>query len=57
MIHCPSEAALRLIGTEAVGEATFASLEGHVEQCAECQKILEAATRTLPLAHVWGGSP
>jgi eukaryotic-like serine/threonine-protein kinase len=45
MTSCPSEATLRLIGTEAVGEATFAGLEGHVEQCPECQNALEAAMK------------
>jgi eukaryotic-like serine/threonine-protein kinase len=50
MTNCPSEATLRLIGTEAVGEATFAGLEAHVEQCPDCQKILEAATNAVPQA-------
>jgi len=48
MTSCPPETTLRLIGTEAVGEATFAGLEGHVEQCPDCQKILEAATKAVP---------
>ncbi len=30
MTNCPSEAMLLSIGTEAVGESTFACLEGHV---------------------------
>ena len=50
MTNCPPEATLRLIGTEAVGEATFAGLEDHVEQCPECQKILEAEARATPQA-------
>ncbi len=50
MTNCPSEATLRLIGTEAVGEATFASLERHVEECADCQKVLEAARAAVPPA-------
>ena len=50
MTNCPPEATLRLIGTDAVGEATFAGLEGHVEHCPDCQKILEAATRAVPQA-------
>ena len=50
MTNCPSEATLRLIGTEAVGEATFAGLEGHVEQCPDCQKVLEAAMKAVPQA-------
>ena len=48
MTNCPSVATLRLIGTEAVGEATIAGLEGHVEQCPDCQRILEAATQADP---------
>ncbi len=47
MTGCPSEATLRLIGTDAVGEATFTGLEGHVEQCPDCQKILEAAAKAV----------
>src|SRR5262245_48592937 len=43
MTICPSEATLRRAGEGAVGEATFAGLEAHVERCADCQKVLEAA--------------
>jgi eukaryotic-like serine/threonine-protein kinase len=50
MTTCPSEATLRLVGTEAVGDATFAGLEGHVEQCPDCQKILESAVNAVPQA-------
>jgi serine/threonine protein kinase len=50
MTNCPSETTLQLIGTDAVGEATFARLEGHVEQCPDCQKILEAAMKAAPQA-------
>jgi eukaryotic-like serine/threonine-protein kinase len=50
MTNCPPKATLRLIGTEAIGEATLAGLESHVEQCPDCQDILEAATRALPHA-------
>ena len=50
MPNCPSEATLRLVGTEAVGEVTFAGLEAHVEQCPDCQRILEDATRAVPRA-------
>ena len=50
MTTCPSDATLRSIGTDAVGEATFARLEGHVEQCSECQSILEAAMSAVPQA-------
>ncbi len=56
MTTCPSEATLRLIGTEAVGEATFAGLEEHVEQCLDCQKVLEAATKAVPQATGRAGS-
>ena len=50
MTNCPSEATLRLIGTEAVGEATFASLDRHVEHCPDCQQVLEAARVATPPA-------
>ena len=46
--YCPPETMLRLIGTEAVGEANFAVLEDHVEHCSDCQKILEAAMNPVP---------
>ena len=50
MTNCPPVATLRLIGTEALGEATFADMEAHVEQCPDCQKVLEAWTQADPLA-------
>jgi eukaryotic-like serine/threonine-protein kinase len=50
MTNCPPKATLRLIGTEAIGEATLAGLESHVEHCRDCQDFLEAATRALPHA-------
>ena len=50
MTTCPSDATLRLIGSDAVGEATFAGLERHVEQCSACQSILEAAMNAVPQA-------
>jgi eukaryotic-like serine/threonine-protein kinase len=50
MTTCPSNATLRLIGTEAIGETTFAGLEGHVDQCVDCQKILESAMNAVPQA-------
>jgi eukaryotic-like serine/threonine-protein kinase len=50
MTTCPSDATLRKIGTDSVGEATFAGLEEHVEQCSDCQSILEAAMNAVPQA-------
>jgi serine/threonine protein kinase len=50
MTTCPSDATLRLIGTEAIGEATFARLEGHVERCSDCQGILEVAMSAVQQA-------
>jgi tetratricopeptide (TPR) repeat protein len=50
MTSCPPEAILRLIGTEAAGEATVAGLEGHVEQCPDCQNVLEAVLNEFPQA-------
>ena len=61
MTNCPSEAILQLIGTDAVGDATFARLEGHVEHCPRCQEVLEAATRAIPqesrAAPAWSDLP
>ena len=48
MTTCPPAATLRLIGTDAVGEDTYAGLEAHVEQCVDCQNRLEAATKAVP---------
>jgi len=45
MTYCPSEAMLRSVGTEAIGHDTFAGLEKHVEECVDCQQILEATTK------------
>jgi eukaryotic-like serine/threonine-protein kinase len=50
MTTCPPEATLRLVGTDSVGEDTFARLEEHVEQCPHCQKILEGVTSAFPPA-------
>lgn len=50
MTNCPSEATLRLIGTDAVGEATFVGLEAHVGECPDCQKIAEAVAKVIPQA-------
>ena len=50
LTDCPPAATLRRISAESVGEATFAGLEAHVEQCVSCQQILEAATRAGELA-------
>ena len=50
-----------MIGTDAVGDATFARLEGHVEHCPRCQEVLEAATRAIPqesrAAPAWSDLP
>ena len=50
MTNCPPESTLLLIGTDAVGETTFAGLEEHVEGCPDCQRILEAALGAGPQA-------
>jgi tRNA A-37 threonylcarbamoyl transferase component Bud32 len=55
MNNCPPEGILRLLGTEAVGAATFAELEAHIEHCPDCQRILDAATRAVP--HAAGHPP
>ncbi len=41
MSHCPGEATLRLLGTDLVGDATYESIEQHVEGCADCKGVVE----------------
>jgi eukaryotic-like serine/threonine-protein kinase len=41
MSSCPGEDILRLLGTDALDEATYAAIEQHVEGCPECPAILE----------------
>jgi hypothetical protein len=41
MTDCPSAATLARLGTNSLCEDTFSSLEGHIEQCPECQARLE----------------
>jgi tRNA A-37 threonylcarbamoyl transferase component Bud32/tetratricopeptide (TPR) repeat protein len=48
MSDCPPESTLRLLGTEAIGVATLARLEEHVEHCSDCQEFLDAVTRAIP---------
>ena len=41
MSSCPGEATLRLLGADALGDATYAAIEQHVEGCPECKAVLE----------------
>ena len=41
MSSCPGEAALRLLGTDTLGEGTYTAIEQHVEGCPECKAVLE----------------
>jgi len=41
MSSCPEEGTLRLLGTEALGEGSYAAIEQHVEDCPECKAVLE----------------
>ena len=41
MSNCPEEGTLRLIGSDVLGEATYAAIEQHVEDCLDCQAVLE----------------
>src|SRR5690349_8472975 len=38
---CPGEVILRLLGTDALDEATYAAIEQHVEDCPVCTATLE----------------
>jgi hypothetical protein len=48
MSCCPSEATLRLIGTDLLGDATFAGVEAHVEGCRDCQAVIERLANERP---------
>ncbi|MDX2038093.1 MAG: serine/threonine-protein kinase [Isosphaeraceae bacterium] len=40
-MSCPSETVLRLLGTDVLGDRTFAEIEEHVEGCERCRGRLE----------------
>jgi tetratricopeptide (TPR) repeat protein len=48
MSRCPSESTLRLIGTDLLGDATFAGVEAHVEGCRDCQAVVERLAKEGP---------
>ena len=48
MSSCPGERALRFLGTDALGDATYAAIEQHVEGCPECKEVLERLAHWLP---------
>ncbi len=41
MSTCPGEMILRSLGSDAIGDATYAAIEGHVEDCPACKALLE----------------
>jgi serine/threonine protein kinase len=47
MSACPWKAMLPSVGADALGDATYAALERHVEECPDCRSGLEG------LAHRW----
>ena len=51
MSSCPGEGTLRLLGTDALGEGTYAAIEQHVEGCPECQGGPGAARPSAPRSH------
>lgn len=51
MSPCPEEATLRMLGGDALGDATYAAIEQHVECCPDCKLVLEQ------LAHRRGEPP
>jgi serine/threonine protein kinase/tetratricopeptide (TPR) repeat protein len=57
MLSCPGEGTLRLLGTDALDDATFAAIEKHVEGCAECTAILERLARRRPVCPLVLASP
>jgi hypothetical protein len=48
MSCCPGEGTLRLLGSDALGDATFAAIEQHVEDCPRCQEVLERLAHRRP---------
>src|SRR5579864_4122152 len=48
MSTCPAEGTLRFLGTASLGDATYNSIEEHVEQCPECKAVLERLAHRLP---------
>jgi hypothetical protein len=41
MSSCPGDGTLLLLGTDALGDGTYAGIEQHVEGCPECKAVLE----------------
>jgi hypothetical protein len=41
MSSCPWKAILPSVGTDALGDATYAAIEQHVEDCPDCRSGLE----------------
>ena len=48
MSSCPGERTLRFLGTDALGDATYAAIEQHVEDCPECKAVLERLAHRRP---------
>jgi serine/threonine protein kinase len=48
MPSCPGEGALRFLGTDALGDGTYAAIEQHVEGCQKCQALLERLAHRRP---------
>ena len=51
MSSCPGDAILRLLGTDAIGDTTFAAIEQHVESCSVCKSDLERLAKGALLRH------
>ena len=45
---CPDEGVLRLLGTDLVGDSTYAAVESHIEGCDVCKTALERLARRRP---------
>ncbi len=57
MTSCPGEATLRFLGTDALGDATYAAIESHVEGCPECKAVLERLAHRRPNATLAAPGP
>ena len=48
MSSCPGDGVLRMLGTDAIGDMTYAAIEQHVEGCPDCKSDLERLAHRRP---------
>jgi serine/threonine protein kinase len=64
MSSCPGDSTLGRLGSDSVGDATYAAIEGHIEGCPDCLEALERLAAVddehsdvLPTADRWPRIP